>query len=389
MIHFFCPACGIRLSVPRHLAGISGPCPSCGSRIESSPVDVWDAEPSPGRPAAGPAEALPMKPEPRFLPKRVSGIDVPAHPSTELPAAAEVPELRWRQASRVTDTIRRALIALLFVIASGVFVYAVLTFLKHQSAAPAPPQAAASAGVVATLPASGEGLADLPVTVLDSLEPVSPWKDAEAALEKFLEADTLAVRIPLMETRTLEDELAASCLAGPLPRVASMVPASRETDPLENRIDCYFTVEFEASERQSLLQTMLVRTRGGYPPRIVADAFLDTYGGRLGAYAADPTDKAGIFRAVVYAVPHCDDPGIPNREKKLSLKLLASDNTREIATAIFSRHSKIAEMLEDDHFNIRYGAARPCTVMLRWNAEEDARRPFLEVIAIRDLGWDS
>jgi hypothetical protein len=120
----------------------------------------------------------------------------------------------------------------------------------------------------------------------------------------------------------------------------------------------------------------------------VADAFLDTYGGRLAAYAAKPSDKAGFFRAVVYAVAGCTDPTIPNPEKKLTLKLLASDDAREITSASFSQHSKIAEMLEDGNYELTYGSARPCTVMLRWNIEEDPERPFLEAVAIRDFGWN-
>ena len=37
---FPCPACGIKLSVPLSIAGISGPCPSCWKQIQSPRANV-------------------------------------------------------------------------------------------------------------------------------------------------------------------------------------------------------------------------------------------------------------------------------------------------------------------------------------------------------------
>ena len=223
----------------------------------------------------------------------------------------------------------------------------------------------------------------------DGLEPVSPWKDAEAVLEKFLAAKSLAERLPLVETRTVGEELAASCLAAPLPAVRKMVPELRESNPVERVIDCYFTVEFESTDRPAEAQTILVRTRGTSPPRVVADPFLDTYGGRLAAYTSTPTEKSGVFQVIVYAVASCTDPSIPNREKKLTLKLLSSDNTREIARAYFGRQSKISEMLENGNYSLNYGNAKACTVMLRWNTEDNPDQPYLEALTIKSLDWNS
>jgi hypothetical protein len=195
--------------------------------------------------------------------------------------------------------------------------------------------------------------------------------------------------LPIIETRNIGVELASSCLASPLPAVRKMVPELRETNPVERVVDCYFTIEFEAADRPSQAQTILVRTRGTNPPLVVVDPFLDTYGGRLAAYAATPTDKSGVFQVVVYAVASCTDPSIPNREKKLTLKLLSSDNTQEIARAYFGRQSKISEMLEDGNYSLNYGNAKACTVMLRWNTEDNPDQPYLEAIAIKSLDWNS
>lgn len=281
----------------------------------------------------------------------------------------------------------------MFLVASGAVGYGILTVLQKQPVQP-PPVAEPSAAppsketgakpAAATIP-SAEPAPQLP----DGLEPASPWKDSEAVLEKFLAGQSLAERLPLIETRTSAEELAASCLASPLPAVRKMVPELRETNPVERVIDCYFTVEFEANDRPIQVQTILVRTRGTNTPVVVADPFLDTYGGRLAAYTSKPSDKSGVFQVVVYAVASCTDPSIPNRERKLTLKLLSCDNTREIARAYFGRQSSISEMLEDGNYSLNYGNAKACTVMLRWNIEDNPDQPYLEVIAIKSLDWHS
>lgn len=290
----------------------------------------------------------------------------------------------------------RLLMLLVFLIASGALVYGVLTVLKKPSAPPVrlPDSSEPSSPTkndAAPPSAEAPGAAAAPETTAlpDGLEPVSPWKDAEMVLEKFLAAKSLPERLPLIETRTSPEILASGCLAAPLPAVRKMIPELRETNPLERVIDCYFTVEFETAERPSQAQTILVRTRGTNAPLVVADPFLDTYGGRLAAYAATPSDKSGIFQVVVYAVASCTDPSIPNRERKLTLKLLSSDNTREITRAYFGRQSKISEMLEDGNYSLNYGNAKACSVMLRWNREDNPAQPYLEAIAIKSLDWNS
>jgi hypothetical protein len=230
---------------------------------------------------------------------------------------------------------------------------------------------------------SGEVEPPLP----EGFEPHSPWKDAEAVLKKFLSAQSLAERQPLMETQASAEELASSCLAEPLPAVLKMTPELRESNPETSVVDCFFTVDFDSTRRINQPHTILVRTRDSNAPLVVADPFLDSYGGRLAAYAATPTDKSGVFQVVVYAVASCTDPKIPNRDKKLTLKLLSSDNTQEIARAYFGRQSKIAEILEDGNYSLTYGNAKACTVMLRWNTEDNPDRPYLEAIAIKSLGW--
>ena len=79
---------------------------------------------------------------------------------------------------------------------------------------------------------------------------------------------------------------------------------------------------------------------------------------------------------------------MPDREKKLTLKLLPQEDSKEIAMAYFSRQSKIAEMLQDGTYSLSYGRAKACTVVLRWNMEENPEMPYLEAIELKRLDWN-
>jgi predicted RNA-binding Zn-ribbon protein involved in translation (DUF1610 family) len=377
MVHFNCPACGMRLSVSQQVAGAKGPCPSCGHAIHA---------PMPGlRPQRESAPRPVLKPEPQALSDKSTGIDT----LRAIPHAGDAPVAvvhRLRKTSRTAGLLRRTLMAALFLVAAGATVFGVLTLLKRET--PGPLASLPEEKPVKSAAVAEPKIDDAPAPN-DALEPIAPRRDAEAALEKFLAAPDLASRMPLMETEASQAELAASCLAKTLPAVVSMVRSLRETDAIENRVDYFYKVEFQTSDPQTRMQTILVRTRGGDPPKIAADAFLDTYGGRLAAYAAKPSDKAGFFSAVVHPVAGSADADIPNPEEKQLLILMACDNAPEIASAYFNTHSKIAEILKDRNRELTYGSARPCTVMLRWNTEEDPGRPFLEAIAIKDYGWSS
>jgi hypothetical protein len=211
---------------------------------------------------------------------------------------------------------------------------------------------------------------------------------ATELLEKFLAAKTLAERLPMIETQTPAAELANSCLAGPLPPTSRIEIDAQESNAVEQVVDFYHNVDFDADDRPINPQTILVRTRGSGAPKVVIDPFLDAFGGRLAAYAKTPSDKAGVFQVTISAVASCNDEHVPNREKKLTLKLLPRDNTKEIARAFFGRQSKIGMMLEDGTYSLSYGKAKACTVMLRWNVEDQPESPYLEAIDLKTLDWN-
>jgi len=296
----------------------------------------------------------------------------------------------------------------IFLIASGALVFGVLTVLKFQTEkgtavksfpARAPHSGSASPETTngAKVPANSAlptpaperpNLIEPAPPLPDGLAPKSPGMEALAILEKFLAATSLAERLPMIETKTPEPELATSCLAGSLPQTKSIIIDAQESNLVEGVVDFYYNVDFQAENNHTNPQTILMRTRGSGEPKVVVDPFLDLFGGRLAAYAAKPTDKAGVFQVIASALASCTDPEIPDREKKLTLKLLARDNTKEIAQAYFGKASKIGEMLEDGTYSLSYGKARACTVMLRWNTEDKPGHPFLEALTIKALDWN-
>ncbi|MGL4400371.1 MAG: hypothetical protein ACRCXD_10920 [Luteolibacter sp.] len=298
----------------------------------------------------------------------------------------------------------------MFFIASAALVFGVLKLLKSQSdiappgipqkptpvrtVAPFDPKAEKKPAEPAPIPALPVPAPDLPQIMEpppelpEGVEPTTPGMEAMEVLEKFLAAKTLAERLPMIETQTPEAELAKSCLTGPLPTASKIEIDAQETNPVEQVVDFYHNVDFVVDGQPVNPQTLLVRTRGAAKPKVVVDPFLDTFGGRLAAFAKAPTDKAGIFQVTVSAVASCNDENVPNREKKLTLKLLSRDNTKEIARAYFGRQSKIGEMLEDGTYSLSYSKAKSCTVMLRWNADDNPALPYLEALTIKALDWN-
>lgn len=45
-------------------------------------------------------------------------------------------------------------------------------------------------------------------------------------------------------------------------------------------------------------------------------------------------------------------------------------------------------MLRDENSGFSYGQPKSCTVLMRWNTEEDPVRPFLEALDIKALNWN-
>lgn len=361
-----------------------------------------------------PATAAALRPEPRQLPARSNHGE---------PIAKQMPEPNRDGASsrepaplgrhpHAKSRLVRFLLPLIFCLAAGALVFGVLTFLNSRQkpnsrgkslpppavnpilpgdTRPISPPAEPGENRIQSLPVPAPEqplIITPPPTLPGGMETTTPGMAAMEILEKFLTAKTLAERLPYLETQTPEAELAKSCLAGPLPMTSKIEVDAQETNAVEQVIDFYHNVDFIVDGKPISSQTVLVRTRGTGNPKVVVDPFLDTFGGRLAAYSKSPSDKAGVFQITVSAVASCNEEHVPNREKKLTLKLLSRDNTKEITRAYFGRQSKIGEMLEDGTFSLSYGKAKACTVMLRWNTEDNPSMPYLEALTLKTLDWN-
>jgi hypothetical protein len=372
--------------------------------------DEWLVLPQGAQPAPPAAKPDPAKAGLRPLSVRPTPVEVIAKP---LPEPSErvhdpIPELSH---ARAASLLKRMLLMALLLVASGALIFGLLKFLNRNPVIPKPqhprskvvepkppstppaepaepvkpdPQPAAPTPPPVEPPTLLEPAPALP----DGIEAKSPAMEALDVLQSFLAAKTLAERLPMMETRTPEAELAASCLAGPLPPTTSILIDMQESNPLEEFVDFYFNVDFVGNDKVANPQTLLVRSRGKEVPKVVVDPFLDLYGGRLAAYATKPSDQAGTFQVIASALASCNDPKVPDREKRLTLKLQARENAKEVAQAYFNRMSKIHEMLEDGTYSLSYANARACTVMLRWNTEDSPDYPFLEAVRITALDWN-
>ncbi|MDE0835267.1 MAG: hypothetical protein OSA84_02815 [Akkermansiaceae bacterium] len=90
----------------------------------------------------------------------------------------------------------------------------------------------------------------------------------------------------------------SSVLSGTLPEALKISVGVRETNAIERVIDYYYHVNFAAPDGGVNLQTMLVRTRGTSPPKVVVDPFLDLFGGRFANYAEKPVLEALDIKAL-------------------------------------------------------------------------------------------
>ncbi len=210
--------------------------------------------------------------------------------------------------------------------------------------------------------------------------PSSPPIDSGIAalnlLESFLKMKTLEERLPFIETQREDEVLTNSILNGQLPEVlkTTVDVIVREPSSFEQVADHYYHVEFASEGGEVNPQTMLVRTRGTQPPKVVVDPFLDLFGGRFAKFASEPIKEAGTFQVIISAGGGCY-ADIPDADKKLTMKILAHENGNEIARAYFGRQSQIGRMLEDETSGLGYGQVKPCTVLMRWNMDDDPERP--------------
>jgi hypothetical protein len=355
--------------------------------------------PPPPKAASRPDPTKPkssVRPEPRVAPHRTDSdsSDSQAQESEKIPrprVGISGPPVLPRRRSRLW----RLAIPLIFAFVCGGMVFSLITVLSNRRAA-APTSGANGPAEEVSMSQNLVSAPPAPLPVDPFLKPAEedpsrplPGILAQAVLEKFLVASTLEERLPLMECHTELSQLADSVLAKPLPPVVALDIDLQEQIEAESIIDVFFNVDFDAGNGGTSAQTILVRIRGSHAPKVMADPFLDLFGGRLAAYVATPQRQSAEFRVLANAMSRCWDESVPNFEKKFTLKLLAREGPGEIARGYFGPHSEVWRILQDPSypFSLSYGQTKACTVVLQWNYEEQPERPYLEVLRMPSLSW--
>jgi hypothetical protein len=295
----------------------------------------------------------------------------------------------------------RSLAPLMFLGAILVLIYGVMKFLKKQDRVFTPPKQVVATADPAQAGAGAPPLVPPPMpepaeTLRVSAEPALAQseqartlaRDALVVLEEFLKAKNLDQRLGIIETREKEDQLVTTILSAPLPEYRNLYMESQKSFPVEKIVDVFYSLEFIRADGSADPQLVVVRKRGDASPKVLVDPFLDLYGGRLAAYASAPQGMGASFHAIVYPLPSCNDPRIPDRQKKLTLRLLPHGNSDKMILAYASRISKIGDMLSRESYDLSYGKAQPCVVLLGWNTEEEEDEPYLEALDIRAANWN-
>jgi hypothetical protein len=403
-IIFHCPHCQVRLNVPARLAGVTGPCPKCREAITAPMESEVTPEPLPDLAAPAP-EGPKIRPEPRQLPER-------GHPAPISPKRTTSDDLlRPRPVAYLSPGSRpsrvfHSLLPASFIAAVGVMVYLLLYFyypdgpVRRLREAQAPlavtPRTARNPAThpsSSLRPAGGTGipLGELPSPPEPDrpVDEISPAVAANNVLDSFLKAKDATSRAGMIEPETSAQDLEKTLLKGPLAEVAQVFSDLPRQNSIEGFTDYPYRVSFFVEGRPNIDFAVLVRQRGKQPPRVFLPAFLDLVGGRLSAFTRQPnTEDPARFHVILEPVIGCHEDGIPNADRKFTLKLLSSNFGKETARAYCSNNSRFREMVEKPDYPIRWGIRVPATVTIQWNHKEDPTMPYLELMDINSPDWN-
>jgi hypothetical protein len=367
---------------------------------EVAPVSPPVEAPAPAPVPEGPK----IRPEPRQLPERGHAAPISAKRSTTDDLLRPRPASYTSRGSR-PSRVFHSLIPASFIAAAGVVVYLLLYFYYpdgpgrrlRDSRSPlvvaprAEPHTAAVPPVLS--PPAGEAGAvtakETPPAVPDRVEGASPAVAAYQVLDVFLKAKDAAGRVALVEPETSAQDLEKTILKGPLPEVSQIFSDLPRQNSLEGFTDYPYRVSFFVEGRPNTDFAVLVRQRGEQPPKVFLPAFLDLVGRRLDAFTRQPnTQDPTRFHVILEPVIGCHEDGVPNADRKFTLKLLSSNFGKETARAYCANSSRFREMVEKPDYPIRWGIRVPATVTIQWNHKEDPTMPYLELMDINSPDWN-
>lgn len=211
---------------------------------------------------------------------------------------------------------------------------------------------------------------------------------ARRMVEQFLAATTFDERILYVLTKKSPMELQNTILSGKWP-TAQITPGAQIPHPSERLTEFYFEVRFgENSMGFPREATILVHQRDDEEPKIILEPLLDTVGGRLRAFAKEPSSRPQDFYVIMDARSRCFDDKIPASDKKCSFFFRSHTTGVDIATAYASQVSQIRKEFDNPLAGFKWKNPMPVVVTLQWNTTEDYTRPYIEVIEIRAKNWN-
>jgi hypothetical protein len=256
------------------------------------------------------------------------------------------------------------------------------------AAVPAPPPTVASTVMSSELPVSVPPDLVSPSSATDPEPPPQAGAVARRMVEQFLAATTFEERILYVLTKKSSTELQNSILTAKWP-TAQITPGAQIPHPSERLTEFYFEVRFgENSVGFPREATILVHQRGDEEPKIILEPLLDTVGGRLRAFAKEPSSKPQDFYVIMDARSRCFDDKIPAADKKSTFFLRSHTTGVDIATAYANEVSHVRKEFDNPLAGFKWKKPMPVVVTLQWNTTEDYTRPFIEVIDIRAKSWN-
>lgn len=369
LLGFSCPRCGIDLTVPLSASGAEGPCPRCGAVIRAPKIVEPEKPPEPVRlevpPETGGERSKPV---------------VPIQPSAPTYVEPQ-PEPKPRGKG----------LAMLGIILSAVMGFVVVLFAIRKVRQLPDAAAKISKPPVEAAPVPSRNVVKEPA-IDPALDPRVPPEGTDVTvlitksagvLGRFLEAESLAPRLSLIETKTPEAELAESVLAGELPVSSGFNSTEVRFNKVEGSADVVFAVPFGKGSSAGEMYLLVVRTRGTQEPKVMVDPFLDGYGGRVATFAKEPVDGEREFRVVMSVFGFCTDESVPDHQEKRTMKITSHSGGPDAAKAYFSANSSLAGRYPET--KLPFGRTVGATVILRWVKGE---RPYIEVVDIKALNWD-
>lgn len=215
---------------------------------------------------------------------------------------------------------------------------------------------------------------------------------AEGNLEQFLEAKTLAERLPYMlESERSPTRWQNSSLQLPFKPVRSIRLLETGTGTEKNMIKHLFMVKFEDSDepedRLNLIVLLEERT-GKHPPLIKANAFLQHYDKMLSKYADQPSAEATTFHC--YAETQTSDfiKDLPEGMKNSMVRFIVKNHPYYPAKfdAYLDENSPLMAHVGNGK-NLPYTITKRCILSFKWNTT-DPEHPYIEVADIvSSNGW--